>query len=112
MEVEWTIIISPEVANWYRGLSDADQMMVDRMLGLLRTYGNRLRMPHGRPLGEGLYELRFALQRNTIDQRITYTFEPRRRIITLTTFRKSRQNEAAEVARARRARWSQHEEES
>lgn len=68
-------------------------------------------MPHSRPLGEGLFELRFAIQQATVDQQITYTFEPQQRIITLTTFRKTRSNERHEVARARQAK-ADHKKES
>jgi hypothetical protein len=34
-------------------------------------------------------------------RRITYTFDTKRRVITLATFRKQRDNERREVARAR-----------
>jgi len=61
-------------------------------------------MPHSRSLGEGLFELRFAIMRATVEQRITYTFDAGRMVITLTTFRKTSQNEAQEVARARKAK--------
>ena len=37
-------------------------------------------------------------------QRITYIFDPDQRVITLTTFRKTRSNEQGEIARARRAK--------
>lgn len=60
-----------------------------------------LRMPHSRSLGDGLYELRFSGQ--NVNRRITYVFEPDRQAVTLTTFRKQRQNERGEVLRARRA---------
>ncbi|HEY4852690.1 MAG TPA: type II toxin-antitoxin system RelE/ParE family toxin [Streptosporangiaceae bacterium] len=36
-------------------------------------------------------------------RRVTYYIDPERKIITLTTFRKQRQQERREVARARRA---------
>jgi hypothetical protein len=36
-----------------------------------------------------------------VNQRIIYTVEPKRRVITLTTFRKQRSNERKEVQRAR-----------
>ena len=78
--------------------------MVDKMLDRLRLQGNQLRMPHSRSLGEGLFELRFSIQDATVAQRITYTFEPQQKIITLTTFRKTRDNEQREVIRARRAK--------
>jgi len=58
-------------------------------------------MPRSRPLGDGLFELRFELARNA--QRITFFFPGERRIVLLTTFRKQRQSERAEVARARQA---------
>jgi hypothetical protein len=59
-----------------------------------------LRMPHAKYLGQKLYELRFALE--DVSRRITYTFDEGTKVITLTTFRKQRQNEAREVTRARR----------
>ncbi len=56
-------------------------------------------MPHSRKLSDKLWELRFRCDR--VNQRITYTIEPEKRIITLTTFRKQRNNERREVQRAR-----------
>lgn len=84
--------------------------MVDKMLDRLRLQGNQLRMPHSRSLGEGLFELRFSIQDATVAQRITYTFEPQQKIITLTTFRKTRDNEQREVIRARRAKEEREKE--
>ena len=55
-------------------------------------------MPFSRSLGEGLFEVRFTL--GPTARRITYRFTKDGRIILLTTFRKHRQNERAEVARA------------
>ena len=52
-----------------------------------------------RALGERLYELRFEL--NRVAWRITYYFAGPGRRIVLTVFRKQRQNERAEVQRAR-----------
>ena len=60
-----------------------------------------LRMPASRSLGDGLFELRFDFGR--VARRITYYFAPARRIVLLTVFRKQRQNERAEVRRARQA---------
>ncbi|WP_255247638.1 type II toxin-antitoxin system RelE/ParE family toxin [Kineosphaera limosa] len=67
----------------------------------LATRGHMLRMPHSRSLGDGLYELRFTCE--SVSRRITYSFDADRSAVTLTTFRKQRQNERAEVLRARRA---------
>ncbi len=60
-----------------------------------------MRMPRSRSLGDGLFELRFNLGSNA--QRITFFFPGDRRAVLLTTFHKQRQNERAEVARARLA---------
>jgi hypothetical protein len=48
-----------------------------------------------------LFELRFTCE--DMARRITYYFDPARRAVTLTTFRKTRQAEQREVTRARRA---------
>lgn len=58
-------------------------------------------MPLSRSLGEGLSELRFAL--GPTARRITYRFTRDGRIVLLTTFRKQRNNERDEIARARKA---------
>lgn len=104
MDDLWTVIPSDEVSAWYLNLPARDQGVVDEMVAMLAALGNRLRMPHSRPLGGGLFELRFAIQNGTVDQRITYTFDLGRRIIELTTFRKTRDNEKGQIARARQAK--------
>ena len=60
-----------------------------------------LGMPLSKQLGVGLRELRFTCE--GVARRITYVLDPERKVITLTTFRKRRQNERREVLRARRA---------
>ena len=67
----------------------------------LADKGSALRPPASRSLGDGLFELRFDLGR--VARRITYYFGPDGRIVLLTTFRKQRNNERAEVQRAREA---------
>lgn len=52
-------------------------------------------------LGSGLRELRFSCE--GVARRVTYYFDPERKVIVLTTFRKQRNNERGEVERARRA---------
>lgn len=69
------------------------------MIDLLAMMGAGLRMPHSKKLDEALWELRFRCEQ--VNQRITYTIEPEGRVITLTTFRKQRNNERREVTRAR-----------
>lgn len=99
--MRWAIEFSDEVAKWYAGLSVPGRAVADRMFDRLAGQGHLLRMPHSRSLGEGLYELRFTCESTA--RRITYVFEPNRHVVTLTTFRKQRNNERAEVLRARRA---------
>jgi len=65
----------------------------------LATLGSTARMPLSKSLGDGVFERRLALGPTT--RRITYRFTRDGRIILLTTFRKQRQNERAEVARAK-----------
>ena len=111
MDSTWTVVPSGEVSAWYLRLPSRDQGIVDEMTTLLAAQGNQLRMPHSRSLGGGLFELRFTLQRGAIDQRITYIFDPGRRIIELTTFRKTRDNETGQIARARQAK-THHDKET
>lgn len=44
-------------------------------------------MPHAKPLGEGLHELRFTCE--NVARRITYVFDPERSAVTLTTTEKT-----------------------
>lgn len=99
--MRWEVEFSEEVRAWYVGLSPAGKASTDRIVERLASQGNTLRMPHSRSLGSGLYELRFSCE--NVNRRITYVFDLDRRAVTLTTFRKQRQNERAEVLRARRA---------
>ena len=55
-------------------------------------------MPHSRPLGDGLFELRFDMNRQA--WRITYWYRPDAVVVLLTVFRKQRNSERAEVRRA------------
>lgn len=96
--VLWTVEFSEEVRTWYVGLSPTGKAATDRIVERLEAQGNRRRMPHSRSLGDGLYELRFTCEH--VARRITYVFDPGRQAVTLTTFRKQRQNERAEVLRA------------
>ena len=93
--------ISPEVETWYATLKSKDKAMADRAFDRLAEQGPMLRMPHAKPLGGGLSELRFTCEGTA--RRVTYYIDVQWRVITLTTFRKQRQNERREVARARQA---------
>jgi hypothetical protein len=97
----WQVILSAEVARWYEALSTRELAQADQALQRLAAEGIELPMPHNRYLSDKLWELRFRC--GQVNQRITYTAEPRRKIVTLTTFRKQRDNERVEIRRARNA---------
>lgn len=68
---------------------------------MTRSSSGWTRSTLSRSLGEGLFELRFTL--GPTARRVTYRFSKDGRIVLLTTFRKQRNNERTEIARARRA---------
>ncbi|MEI6363929.1 MAG: type II toxin-antitoxin system RelE/ParE family toxin [Actinomycetes bacterium] len=89
-----------EIVEWLDTLSDAEHDRVVVLIDRLADLGSRARMPLSRSLGQGLFELRFAL--GPTARRITYRFTKDGRIVLLTTFRKQRSNERAEIERARK----------
>jgi len=95
----WSVELEPEVERWMSELSARDFASVLPHVERLAERGNQLRMPSSRALGDGLFELRFDVFR--LAWRITYFFATGRRIVLLTVFHKQRQNERAEVQRAR-----------
>ena len=94
MEVE----LEPEVTSWYLELDHNEQDVVAAHVDLLSEYGHLLRMPHSRPLGDGLFELRFNMGR--LAWPITYWYRPDGVTMLLTVIRKQRNNERIEVRRA------------
>lgn len=95
------IELHDEVLDWLLDLDDADWDRTVVVIDRLATLGSQARMPMSRSLGDGLFELRFTL--GPTARRITYLFTPDGRIVLLTTFRKQRNNERAEITRARAA---------
>ncbi|MEU9163836.1 type II toxin-antitoxin system RelE/ParE family toxin [Streptomyces sp. NPDC048424] len=104
----WVIEVEPEVRQWLEGLTDREHTQVERYADRLAEEGPRMPMPRSKPLGGGLHELRFHLGDDDI--RIPYWFAPDGRAVLLTVFRKTRMNEEAEVARARKAQWTCEEQ--
>lgn len=94
-------MLSDEVQRWYAGLPESELAQADQALDRLTAEGITLGMPRNRYLSEKLWELRFRC--GQVNQRITYTADPDRQLVTLTTFRKQRQNERNEIIRARKA---------
>lgn len=99
--MRWTVDLSDEVLTWYQGLSPEGKAAVGRVLARLEEAGHMLGMPLSRQLGGGLRELRFTCE--GVARRITHVLDPDRHAVTLTTFRKQRDNERAQILRARRA---------
>jgi hypothetical protein len=95
------IELHDEVAAWLAGLADAEWERVAVVIERLGELGSTARMPLSRSLGDGLFELRFTL--GPTARRIAYRFTRDGRIILLTTFRKQRNNERAQIARARQS---------
>lgn len=105
---DWQIVLSAEVVRWYAGLSARELAQADQALARLTADGIALGMPHNRYLSEKLWELRFRC--GQVNQRITYTADHDRQLITLTTFRKKRGNERSEITRARNALRRHHQQ--
>lgn len=95
------IELHDEVIEWMDALGDSEWDRTVVVVDRLALLGPAARLPLSRALGEGLFELRFSL--GSTARRITYRFTTDDRIILLTTFRKQRSNERAEINRARGA---------
>lgn len=100
-DVMWSVELEPEVEQWLDALNPTEFATVLPHIERLASRGNSLRMPTSKPLGDGLFELRFDLARAA--WRIPFFFAVDRRIVLLTVFRKQRMNERQEIARARTA---------
>ncbi|HMS12948.1 MAG TPA: type II toxin-antitoxin system RelE/ParE family toxin [Microthrixaceae bacterium] len=100
-DVTWNVELEPEVEEWLDTLSPTEFAWTLPHIERLAEQGNRLRMPASKPLGDGLFELRFDL--GPVAWRIPFFFVTGRRIVLLTVFRKQRMNERTEIARARGA---------
>ena len=74
-------------------------MIVFVLIDWLRDLGSRARMPFSRSLGLGLFEMRLTV--GPTARRITCRFTKGGRAVLLTTFRKRRNNQRAEIERAR-----------
>ncbi len=96
----YAVEVEPEVRSWLERLGDRDFGRAD-FVGLLAEHADTLGEPYTRHLGGKVRELRFHLLAQ--QPRITYWLAPGRRIIMLTVFRKTRNAEAAQVARALQA---------
>lgn len=92
------IELEPEVRDWLETLSLKDYAKVEAMADILADQAETLGEPYSRHLSGKTRELRFYLERNAV--RISYWLAPGARVVLLTVFRKTRQVERSEVARA------------
>ena len=74
--------------NFIDALPEIPHAKLLRQIDLLETYGIELGMPHARPIGGGLLELRV---RGRTDVRVFYAFATGRRTYLLHGFIKKRQ---------------------
>lgn len=90
------------VKDFIDGLQVADQAKLGRNLDLLEQYGHNLGMPHAKPLGNSLMELRVRSGRSRQEVRVFYIFVKHRRIYLLHGFvKKTQATPKTELAIAR-----------
>ncbi len=94
----YVIELEPEVRDWLETLRLVEYAKVEAMADILAERAETLGEPYSRHLGGKTRELRFHLDRSAA--RISYWLAPGARVVLLTVFRKTRQVERAEVARA------------
>ncbi len=100
-DMEWgEIEVHPEVAAWLRSLGTETMTHVTWYIDLLAERGPLLDQPYTRQLRGKLRELRFRIGHD--HWRITYWIASERRIVLLTAFMKTQQQERAEIDRAER----------
>ena len=75
----WEVELEPEVEEWLDGITIKEFASVLPRIERLAELGNASRMPASRSLGDGLFELRFDLDR--VAWRITFFFADARRIV-------------------------------
>ncbi|WP_436522892.1 type II toxin-antitoxin system RelE/ParE family toxin [Actinoplanes sp. HUAS TT8] len=98
MAGRYDVELEPEVRDWLETLSLKDYVKVEAMADILADRAETLGEPYSRHLGGKTRELRFRLERSAV--RLSYWLAPGARVVLLTVFRKTRQIERAEVARA------------
>jgi putative addiction module killer protein len=88
---------SSSVEKWLDERTPQQLKTVAKEIKLLERCGNKLRLPHSRALGEGLFELRERVH----GYRIYYAFIPGRNIVVLHAGDKGTQKNDIKIARER-----------
>ncbi|MBN2689917.1 MAG: type II toxin-antitoxin system RelE/ParE family toxin [Gammaproteobacteria bacterium] len=94
---EWQISYLDVVENFFDNLSDPQFKSLTKEIKLLAKCGNRLRLPHSRALGDGLFELR----ERRYGYRIYYIFCKNKEILLLHVGDKKTQVVDIKVARTK-----------
>ena len=94
----YDVELEREVRDWLETLTIIEYAKVEAMADILADNAETLGEPYSRHLFGKTRELRFHLGRSAV--RISYWVAPRARVVLPTVFRKTRQVERAEVARA------------
>jgi len=92
------IELEPEVRFWLESLPVEQYAKVEAAADMLAERAETLGEPYSRHLGGKTRELRFHLHRRKV--RLSYWLAPGRRVVLLTVFAKTRQQERGEVDRA------------
>ncbi len=83
--------------EWLSNLSKQEAKIITKKIEKLEFYGNTLKMPHSKALGQGLFELREQVHY----YRIYYGFHGKQIIIVLTAGNKKSQEKDIKIARKR-----------
>jgi putative addiction module killer protein len=86
-----------EIEEWLDRLDAIQLKSVAKELKMLEIAGNTLKMPHSKPLGQGLFELR----ERRYGYRIYYCFSARSIVVLLAVGDKKSQERDIKVARER-----------
>lgn len=84
-------------AEWLLSLSEKETKNINKKIEMLELYGNTLKMPHSKALGQGLFELREQIN----CYRIYYGFHGKQIIIILIAGNKKSQDKDIKIARKR-----------
>lgn len=101
MAARYEIEIEPEVRLWLNNISDKEYERVEAYPDHLAENAETLGEPYSRHLGGKLRELRIGMYGQQV--RVTYWLAPRRRVVLLTVFRKTKMRETDQIERAQRA---------
>jgi hypothetical protein len=63
----WSIEMEPEVEEWLASLGTRQFASAASRIDYLSEVGTQIQLPRSRPLGAGLFELRFDVDRTSVD---------------------------------------------